>query len=328
MSFPRKRESRLVFRHCEESQRRSNLIKTATLLFCVGFLFLGLAGQASAATYTACSSGCNYTTIQGVFNGVDLSPGDTIQAQADTVGGTVSFGEAITIGTNDYGLNKWNATDFGIAYAATLDALHSALPSAKIICQTPLVHISEVANGTGSTLGDHRTQIATVCNARSWTTLVDGTQILTTSDLTGDVHPSTSGHAKYALAINNILTITPTLNTSVASSLASSAAILNGSISATGSTTPTVDSFPNATSGSSGYYFSRSGANSDWIQTNSWQDTISYTGTNQPTKIIPQTQTQTQIEIQTQIAQIRQQLISLIIQLIQMLTLQVEQMRR
>ncbi len=34
-----------------------------------------------------------------------------------------------------------------------------------------------------------------------------------------------------------------------------------------------VDSFPNDTSGSSGYYFSRSGANSGWIQTNSWTDT-------------------------------------------------------
>ncbi|MDP2741739.1 MAG: hypothetical protein Q8O66_03590 [bacterium] len=61
------------------------------------------------------------------------------------------------------------------------------------------------------------------------------------------------------------------------------------------------------------------------------QDTISYTGTNQPTKTTtqtPQTQTQTQIEIQAQIAQIRQQLISPITQLIQMLYLQVEQMRR
>ena len=34
----------------------------------------------------------------------------------------------------------------------------------------------------------------------------------------------------------------------------------------------TVDGFPNDTGGSSGYYFSRSGANSGWIQTNSWTD--------------------------------------------------------
>lgn len=41
-----------------------------------------------------------------------------------------------------------------------------------------------------------------------------------------------------------------------------------------------VDSFPNATSGSSGYYFSRSGADSGWIQTNSWQDTNLPCGTS------------------------------------------------
>jgi T5SS/PEP-CTERM-associated repeat protein len=39
------------------------------------------------------------------------------------------------------------------------------------------------------------------------------------------------------------------------------------------SITLSVDSFPNAISGQSGYYFSRSGANSGWIQTNSWTDT-------------------------------------------------------
>ncbi|MCX6791075.1 MAG: DUF2341 domain-containing protein [Candidatus Gribaldobacteria bacterium] len=38
------------------------------------------------------------------------------------------------------------------------------------------------------------------------------------------------------------------------------------------SITVSVDTFPNATSGSSGYYFSQGSHNSGWIQTNSWQD--------------------------------------------------------
>lgn len=262
----------------------------------------------------------------------------------------------LAIGTNDYGLSKQNATNFGTAYAATLDDLHTALPSARIICQTPIVRSSESANSFGNTLGDYRNQISTVCNARQWTTLVDGSAFLTISDLEDGVHPSTSGHAKYALAINNILTEKPTLTTSAASSLTSSSAILNGSIGAIGSTTSTVrgfnyglttnyeiatttesgsfstgdfsttisdlspnttyhfrpyatnfagtsygsdqtfytladtptnlsassnsnsvtlivNSFPNDTSGLSGYYFSRSGANSGWIQTNLWTNT-------------------------------------------------------
>jgi hypothetical protein len=141
------------------------------------------------------------------------------------------------IGVNDYGYSKWSAASFGTAYAATLDSLHTALPSAKIVCQTPLIK-----SGDG-TLGDYRAQITTICNARSWTTLIDGTAILTTSDLSEGLHPTTAGHAKYALKVNDILTITPTLTTSAASSVLSTSATLNGSISNIGSTTPTVRGF-------------------------------------------------------------------------------------
>ncbi len=48
----------------------------------------------------------------------------------------------------------------------------------------------------------------------------------------------------------------------------------------TNSITLSVDSFPNDTASSSGYYFSRSGANSGWIQTNTWQDTGLSCGTS------------------------------------------------
>ncbi len=41
-----------------------------------------------------------------------------------------------------------------------------------------------------------------------------------------------------------------------------------------------VDSFPNSSAGSSGYYFSRAGANSGWIQNNSWTDTALSCGTS------------------------------------------------
>jgi len=52
--------------------------------------------------------------------------------------------------------------------------------------------------------------------------------------------------------------------------------------SSSSSVSLTVDSFPNDTSGSSGYYFSNTtnGNNSGWIQTNSWQDTGLSCGTS------------------------------------------------
>lgn len=114
----------------------------------------------------------------------------------------------LAIGTNDYGLNKWSAASFGAAYAAVLDAIHAALPSATVICQTPLVRSSEAANSYGSTLGDYRSQIVSAQSARpSFTTFVDGTGILLTSDLQDGAHPTTSGHAKYAAYAKTILGI-------------------------------------------------------------------------------------------------------------------------
>lgn len=110
------------------------------------------------------------------------------------------------IGTNDYGLNKWSAADFGTAYAAVLDDLHAAMPSLVIYCQTPIVRTSEVANTYGNTLGDYRSVISTAVSSRtSFCTLVDGTAILTTADLADGVHPTTAGHALYATYVNTVL---------------------------------------------------------------------------------------------------------------------------
>ncbi|HOV58978.1 MAG TPA: SGNH/GDSL hydrolase family protein [Rhodanobacteraceae bacterium] len=126
-------------------------------------------------------------------------------ARAAFVAKVVAYAPKIVwmaIGTNDYGLSAWSAADFGAAYAATLDALHAALPSAIIYCQTPIVRTTETANGFGNTLGDYRTQISNAVSTRtSYATLVDGTAILTTGDLADGVHPTTAGHAIYAAAV-------------------------------------------------------------------------------------------------------------------------------
>ncbi len=114
----------------------------------------------------------------------------------------------LAIGTNDYGLNKWSAASFGTAYAALLDDLHTALPSATIYCQTPIVRSTETANGSGSTLGNYRTQISTAQSSRTgYAVLVDGTAILTTGDLDDGVHPTTAGHALYYAAVKAALGI-------------------------------------------------------------------------------------------------------------------------
>lgn len=111
----------------------------------------------------------------------------------------------LAIGTNDYGLNKWSAANFGTAYAAVLDDLHTALPSATIYCQTPIERTSEVANTFGDTLGAYRTQIGTAQSTRGpWAVLVDGTAAgypQAPGDLADGVHPTTAGHALYGSAV-------------------------------------------------------------------------------------------------------------------------------
>lgn len=114
----------------------------------------------------------------------------------------------LAIGTNDYGLNLWTAANFGTAYAALLDDLHTALPSATIYCQTPILRTTETANGLGSTLGNYRTQIATAQSSRtSYAVLVDGTTFMTTASLADGVHPTTAGHLLYANAVRSVLGI-------------------------------------------------------------------------------------------------------------------------
>ena len=78
-------------------------LKAVAVLLCFGFLFFGLAGRVNAATYTVCSSSCDSTTIQGIFNGNDLGPDDIVEVRADTQGGAKTYREAVSWGSNDGG---------------------------------------------------------------------------------------------------------------------------------------------------------------------------------------------------------------------------------
>ena len=86
-----------------EQPKRERVKTVVFLLFFTGFLFLGFIGKASATTYTVCSSGCNQTTIQDAFNNYDLAPGDIVEVQADTPGGSKIYNEMVTWGSNDAG---------------------------------------------------------------------------------------------------------------------------------------------------------------------------------------------------------------------------------
>jgi lysophospholipase L1-like esterase len=118
----------------------------------------------------------------------------------------------LAMGTNDYGLNTQNAANFETRYGALLDDLHAAYPAATIYAQTPIERVSEVANGSGNTLGDYRAAIANAQATRAgFCTLVNGTDVAfpqQPGDLDVDgIHPTTAGQAKYATAVRAILGI-------------------------------------------------------------------------------------------------------------------------
>lgn len=106
----------------------------------------------------------------------------------------------IAIGTNDYALATQTAAAFGTMYGQLVDTLHALRPDAVIYAQSPIVRSSE------SGLAAYRSAISALTATRSWLNYIDGSTILTTSDLSDGVHPTTAGHDKYADYVIDVLT--------------------------------------------------------------------------------------------------------------------------
>lgn len=134
-----------------------------------------------------------------------------IDARAGFVAKLRAYGPAriwLAIGTNDFGLNYWSAADFGAAYGALLDKLHAEMPAVALYAQTPFTRDSTGVNIFANTLADYRAAIVTAHDSRAaWSTLVDGTALVTLAELADGVHPTSAGHATIATNIQAILGI-------------------------------------------------------------------------------------------------------------------------
>jgi len=121
----------------------------------------------------------------------------------------VSYGNPsvfwLAIGVNDF-FHSVNLSNFNFEYAALLDAIHSRFPNASMFAQTPLSTAWEGPNVGGYTLGSYRIGISRACAERSFCHFVDGTSILSLSDLSPDgIHPTTAGNAKYESYVLTVL---------------------------------------------------------------------------------------------------------------------------
>lgn len=112
----------------------------------------------------------------------------------------------IMIGTNDYGLNRWNAANFGIAYADLVDKFNALQPSIPILLISPLQRIPETANSFGDNLQAYRNQISSIAAARpSFCTYLNGgaQALVSDANLAGDgIHPTTAGQAQLAASVD------------------------------------------------------------------------------------------------------------------------------
>jgi lysophospholipase L1-like esterase len=115
----------------------------------------------------------------------------------------------LAIGANDQTFGQWPAEDFGMAYGATLNAIHSSNPQALLFVQSPILQANESPNLLGENLEDYRQQIAAACLARpSWCIFVDGksSAFPQPDELDKDgVHLTTESSAKYAEAVLTII---------------------------------------------------------------------------------------------------------------------------
>lgn len=112
----------------------------------------------------------------------------------------------IEVGTNDYGLNRWTAAAFGVAYADLLDEINTLDGALTIYCQSPTVRTSEVANALGDTLGEYRDEIETEALARGFCEYVDGTTLCDIGQIFDvGVHPTTEGQASIYAAAKTVL---------------------------------------------------------------------------------------------------------------------------
>lgn len=111
----------------------------------------------------------------------------------------------LAIGTNDYGLEPWSAASFGSAYADILDEIDTDLNGVPVLCFSPTIRTSEVANSFGDTTQDYRDAISIAASSRAWATYVDGASMILVGDLFDSVHPDEVGHGKISVAIDLLL---------------------------------------------------------------------------------------------------------------------------
>ncbi len=139
--------------------------------------------------------GVDGASISGV-SGVTLSQNAVVGLLCDTI--------VVFAGTNDWSFNASRST-FQSDYTTFINNLGFLSPS--IICVTPIWRSDEGGNNTaGYSLAQLRTDITTICAAKSYP-VIDGTTLVpnNSSFYVDGVHPNDNGYALFATNLSSAL---------------------------------------------------------------------------------------------------------------------------
>lgn len=204
----------------------------------------GLTGLASAV-----SPGTNHVFVWDSATDLPTTEDSTVYLRVRPNDGTDSAGSWTS--SNSFGIDNVAPSSVGAPTFGTITA------SSIVVVQPATV----TEGGSGLNMWQVRRDATTALTA-----------VATTSANVTDSGLSENTQYSYDVRFSDMVYNTSTYGTAATKyTLADTPTNLTGS-AGTQSITLSVDSFTNDSAGSSGYYFSRSGANSGWITTNTWTD--------------------------------------------------------
>lgn len=163
----------------------------------------------------------NYSVVVHGLSGAKLMSYVTDSTTATAFAATVAAMQPeiiwIAMGVNDYQFGTDNNT-FKANYTLTVDALHAAIPNARIFAQTPISKAAEGINAASNVLFDFRAVITSLSLDRgSWLYVIDGAAILNIDERASEsglyIHPNEAGHMWYARYVRDALLAYPTSDT-------------------------------------------------------------------------------------------------------------------
>jgi lysophospholipase L1-like esterase len=159
-----------------------------------------------ATDWSLTSDGWGAAYIKEMASTDALQQGIADRALAEFNGATGRKVFLWVLGTNDFGYVVSDPVVVADYAGKVWDKINAVDNTVEVILITPIYRNNQsTANSGGWVLQDYRDALTAEANTRAFVTAYDGEPIITSSDLTDNVHPNNTGHQKIADYITSIL---------------------------------------------------------------------------------------------------------------------------